>query len=326
MSADHNRKSRLQRYRTMLRIRAFEEACLEGLPTREIHGELHTAIGQEAIAAGMVEHLRTEDAMVSTHRNHAHGLAKGVDPHAYLAEIYERETGLCRGRGGHMHPFDPGVNFSATGIVGAGLPVAAGYAYGFKLEGRDAIAVAPIGDGAINTGGFHEAMNMAGAWKLPLVVLIENNRVAISVEIEKVSATATLAERAAAYGAWGRKIDGTDVDVVADAFGEAAAHARGGYGPAILEATCFRFQGHYEGDPDTYRTREERKRMRAENDPIVLYRAKLTGEGVANGPELGAIEDEEREMMRTILERVRGEPMPDVDTPLAYGFVEGRVR
>lgn len=195
----------LDRYRWMARMREFDLACLEGVPTGEIHGELHTGIGQEAIAAGMAGSLRQDDALVSTHRNHSHALAKGVDPRALMAEIYERTTGLCGGYGGHMHPFDPARNFSATGIVGASLPVALGYAYAIAAEGRDAIAVAVTGDAGSNHGTFHECMNIAAAWELPLVVVVENNRYGISVSSEDVIPTATIAERAAATTALARR-------------------------------------------------------------------------------------------------------------------------
>ncbi|MGA1718158.1 MAG: thiamine pyrophosphate-dependent dehydrogenase E1 component subunit alpha, partial [Aquiluna sp.] len=170
-----------QRYSYMVWMREFELACLEGVPTREIHGELHTAIGQEAIGAGMAGFLRADDAMCSTHRNHLHAIAKGVDMRKMLAEIFERESGLCGGFGGHMHLMDPSLKFSATGIVGAGMPVAAGHAYAARLRGSDNVAVAVVGDGAVNTGAFHEAMNIAGVLKLPMVVVVENNEWAISV-------------------------------------------------------------------------------------------------------------------------------------------------
>ncbi|MEQ8965469.1 MAG: thiamine pyrophosphate-dependent dehydrogenase E1 component subunit alpha [Azospirillaceae bacterium] len=309
-------------FAAMVRLRKFDEACLQGVPTHEIHGELHTGLGQEAIAAGMEPSLRPDDAVVSTHRNHYHGLVKGVPAEAMMAEIFEKETGLCGGYGGHMHPFDPERNFSATGIVGASLPVAAGYAYAYRLAGKDAIAVGVTGDGGTNTGGFHETLNMAGAWKLPLVVLVENNRLAISVDFHAVTATVDIETRAAAYGAWARSVDGTDVEAVRDAFAEAAAHARTGKGPAVLEASCYRFSGHYEGDHDSYRTREEKKRMRVENDPIPLYRERLIERGEAAAEELDAIDARLGEEAAAMLADVRAASMPDPKTALKPLFVE----
>lgn len=310
---------RLARHRWMLAMRAFDEACLDALRRGEIHGELHTGINQEAIGAAMAESLRPGDAVVSTHRNHFHGLAKGVPARAMLAEIMERETGLCRGRGGHMHPFDPERNFSATGIVGASLPVALGYAQAFRLRGEDGVAVGVTGDGGSHTGGFHETLVIAGARRLPLVALVENNALAISVEFAAVSPTATVSERAAAYGALGLLVDGTDVDATAEAFGEAMAHARSGAGPVVVEATCTRARGHFEGDPDSYRTKEEKRRLREERDPILLHRARLLADGVP-AEVLDRMGAEVREAMGAVLEEVRRDPLPDPGGALRHVF------
>jgi acetoin:2,6-dichlorophenolindophenol oxidoreductase subunit alpha len=315
-----NQPSLVEFYRSMLDMRHFEEACLEGVPTREIHGELHTGIGQEAIAAGVAPWLRREDALVSTHRNHLHGLAKGVDPRKLMAEIFERETGLCQGRGGHMHPFDPETRFSATGIVGSSIPIALGFAYAAQMEKSGAVAVAVAGDGASNTGAFHECLNMAGAWRLPLLVLVENNSYAISVRFDEVSATPTVAERASAYGAWGRRVDGTDVEAVYQAAAEAFDHMRGGHGPAILEATCHRFQGHYEGDHDTYRPREERKRMRVEHDPLTLAERRLTDSGLASEAEMRGWRAESKAGAQSLLAGVRQDPLPPATALMRHAF------
>ncbi len=312
----------LDRFRAMVRMRAFEEVCLEGVETGEIHGELHVGIGQEAVSAGMVGWLRDDDVVVSTHRSHLHAIAKGVPLRPMLAEIFEKETGLCRGRGGHMHLFDPAHNFSCTGIVGSSLGVALGYAYAAWLEGRDSVAVGVTGDGGTGGGAFHECLNIAGAWRLPLVVLVENNRYAISVPIEGNSASATIAERAGAYGAWGRVVDGTDVEAVADAFGEAVAHARGGRGAALLEATCYRFRGHYEGDLDRYRSTEEKEAALRDSDPIPIARCRLLDAGAASNAELDEIEADARAEMAALLTDIRGDPQPDPTRALEYVFVE----
>ncbi|MCB1495362.1 MAG: thiamine pyrophosphate-dependent dehydrogenase E1 component subunit alpha [Bauldia sp.] len=310
----------LDHYTLMWRMRAFEEACLEGFKSREIHGELHTGIGQEGIAAGIAPHLRRSDGLVSTHRNHLHALAKGVDPSALMAEIFEKETGLCRGRGGHMHPFDTSTNFSATGIVGASLPVALGYAYGFAKEARDDVGIAVTGDGGVNHGTFHECLNMAAAWRLPLVILVENNSYAISVPASAVTAPKAHWERAAAYGAKGWSVDGTDVAAVDGVCGEAIAYARAGNGPVVVEAFCHRFRGHYEGDADSYRPRAERNRMRDEGDPITKAEAALREAGLT-AELLDRTRDEARAEMGATLEKVRADAMPDASTALAYRFV-----
>lgn len=307
-------------YRHMLRIRHFEEACLAGVASGEIHGELHTAIGQEAIAAGMVGVLRDDDALVSTHRNHGHGIAKGVPLEPMLAEIFEKETGLCGGFGGHMHLFDPERRFSTTGIVGATLPVALGHAYAAELEGSDAVAVAVSGDGGVNTGGFHESLNLAGALKLPLVVLVENNDWAISVVSSEVSAVGS-AERAPAYAAWGTRVDGTDPIAVAEAFGEAVARARRGEGPSIVEATAQRFRGHYEGDPDLYRTPEQKEAMAAK-DPLVIARRALQAQGV-DADHLDRLAAESQAEIDAILARVRAADQPDPARAHDHVFLGG---
>lgn len=299
------------RYRAMVRMRRFEEACLAGVTGREIHGEVHLGIGQEGIAAGMLGALTDQDALVSTHRNHLHALAKGVDPYRLLAEIFEKRTGLCGGFGGHMHIFDLPRRFSTTGIVGATLPVALGHAYAFRLNGGSGVAVAVTGDGGANTGGFHESLNMAGAWKMPLVVLIENNEWAISVPFEESTATATLAERAASYGAWGRRVDGLDVLAVAEAFSEAVDYARGGHGPAVLEATCYRFRGHYEGDPDMYRVADDRDTRRRERDPVRMTRERVIREGIADEATVHAAEQQIAGEIDAVLASVRQDSMPD---------------
>ena len=317
--------SLLEAFELMARMRQFEAVCLEGVPTREIHGELHVGVGQEAIAAAMAGALQRRDAVVSTHRCHLHGIAKGVPLYPMLAEVYERESGLCRGRGGHMHLFDAKNNFSTTGIVGSSVAVALGYAYAFAIEPSDeqagAVAVGVTGDGGANIGAFHESMNMAGAWRLPLVVLVENNRYAISVPIETVSATETIAERASAYGAWGRRVDGTDFEAVAEAFAEAVDHARSQRGPALLEATCHRFRGHFEGDADHYRTTAEKEAMR-DHDPLLLARSRLIKRGEATTQELDRIEAAAAHEMQTLLARVRADPLPQPSEAGRFVFVE----
>ena len=311
----------------MARMRQFEAVCLEGVPTREIHGELHVGVGQEAIAAGMAGALQRRDAVVSTHRCHLHGIAKGVPLYPMLAEVFERESGLCRGRGGHMHLFDAENNFSTTGIVGSSVAVALGYAYAFAIEPSNehgqssAVAVGVTGDGGANIGAFHESMNMAGAWRLPLVVLVENNQYAISVPIEAVSATETIAERASAYGAWGRRVDGTDFEAMAVAFAEAVDHARSRRGPALLEATCHRFRGHFEGDADHYRTKAQKEAMQA-HDPLLLARSRLIERGEATTEELDRIEADAAREMQTLLERVRADPLPQPSEASRFVFVE----
>lgn len=310
------------RYRLMLTMRAFEEACAEGIPTGELRGELHLADGQEAVAAGMVGALRADDWMVSTHRSHQHAIAKGVPLAPMMAEVYERATGLSRGKGGHVHLFDMKRRFSVTGIVGASLPVALGHAYASRLEDSDSIAVGITGDGGTNTGQFHETMNMAAIWRLPLVVLVENNHYAISVPAEEVIAGGGIAERAEAYGAWGRRVNGTDVEAVAAAFEEAVAHARRGGGPALLEAVCFRFRGHYEGDTDHYRKPAAKRHMLEVGDPLSITRRRLLERGEADEAALDTMENQVGARILDILREVRKAPAPAAGEAFRDVFAE----
>ena len=281
--------SLLDRYRLMCRMRAFEAACAEGIATGELRGELHLATGLEGVAAGMVGALRPGDWMVSTHRSHLHAIAKGVPIGPLLAEVYEKATGLSHGKGGHVHLFDLEHRFSTTGIVASSLPVALGHAYAARLDERDDVAIGITGDGGVNAGQFHETLNMAAIWSLPLVVLVENNDYAISVPATDAIAGPGIAARAEAYGIWGRRVDATDVEAMADAFAAAMRHARSGKGPALLEASCHRFRGHYEGDPDHYRSPGARAEMLARGDPIVIARQRLLETQAAAASVLDAI-------------------------------------
>lgn len=309
------------RYRLMVLMRRFEEACLTGVASKEIHGELHTAIGQEAIAVALSEHMREHDALASTHRNHLHAIAKGIPLRPLMAEIFEKETGMCGGFGGHMHLFDRERHFSTTGIVGASLPVALGHAYAAKLRGSDAVSFAVVGDGSVNAGGFHETMNMASVLGLALVVVIENNEWAISVPFSAASSTATLAERAVAYNAPGERVNGLDVEATSEAIGRAVAHARS-TGPAIVEAMCFRFRGHYEGDLDLYRSQEEKSDRIATQDPLVLTRARLLATGVDDAT-LTALEESATSEIAELLASVRLDSQPNRNTAHDHVFASG---
>jgi pyruvate dehydrogenase E1 component alpha subunit len=310
----------IETYRRMCTMRRFEEACAEGVATGELRGELHLAVGQEGIAAGMAEHLRASDWVVGTHRSHLHAIAKGVPLLPLMAEVYEKRTGLAGGKGGHLHLFDLEHRFSTTGIVGSSVPVALGHAYAARLAGTDDVAVGITGDGGVNTGQFHESLNMAALWKLPLVLLVENNLYAISVPAKDAIAGPGIAGRAGAYGAWGLRVDGTDVEAFAAAFGEAVARARRGDGPALIEATCHRFRGHYEGDSDHYRTEVQKREMLEQGDPLAIARTRILERGDADEAELAAIEEQTRAEIRSLLEIVRAAPDPSPGEALTDVF------
>src|SRR6516225_11727449 len=246
-------------YRTMLLIRRCEEQLARSHQRGLIHGACHTYGGQEAIAAGVCAHLRGDDVVFSTHRGHGHALAKGVPPRALFAELFGRSTGCSQGRGGSMHLFAPEVGLMGTsGIVGPCILQAAGAGYSFKLLKKDCVAVAFFGDGAVNNGAFHEGLNLAGIWKLPVLFVCENNQFATEVPFEHVAGNPSVAGRGAIYGMPGIEVDGNDIQDVHKIAGEAIRRARDGLGATLIECKTYRTRAHAEGMGDFgYRTKEE---------------------------------------------------------------------
>src|SRR4051794_37347590 len=237
----------LSLYRTMLLIRRCEEQLAKSHQRGLIHGACHTYVGQEAIAAGVCAHLRIEDAVFSTHRGHGHALAKGVSPEQLIAELFGRATGCSRGRGGSMHLFEPEVGLMGTsGIVGPCILQAAGAGYSFKLLKTDGVAVAFFGDGAVNNGAFHEGLNLAAIWKLPVLFVCENNQFATEVPFHESAGNPSVATRGAAYGLPGYEVDGNDVEAVHALAGEAVRRARSGEGPTLIECKTYRTRPHAE--------------------------------------------------------------------------------
>ncbi|MBY0523791.1 MAG: dehydrogenase E1 component subunit alpha/beta [Gemmataceae bacterium] len=249
----------LHLYRQMQVIRQCEEQLAKSHQRGLIHGACHTYIGQEAIAVGVCAHLRADDAVFSTHRGHGHALAKGMPPAELIAELYGRATGCSRGRGGSMHLFAPEIGMMGTsGIVGPCILQAAGAGYSFKLLKTDRVAVAFFGDGAVNNGAFHEGLNLAGIWKLPVLFVCENNQYATEIPFNYAAGSPTVASRAASYGLPGFALDGNDVEAITAVAGEAVQRARGGGGATLIECKTYRTRAHAEGMGDfTYRTREE---------------------------------------------------------------------
>jgi TPP-dependent pyruvate/acetoin dehydrogenase alpha subunit len=305
-------------YRRMIEFRAFEELVGEGVRDGLIHGEIHLAIGQEAVAAGLEPYLRAGDAMVSTHRPHLHALIAGVDPVRLLGEIFERADGLCGGKGGHMHLFDAERSFMCTGIVGASALLALGYALHRKREMPQAMSVAVLGDGAVNHGTFSESLNIAALWALPVLFLIEDNGYAISVR-RSASTAGEVRRRGEAYGIPAWACDGTDPEAVWAAAGPAVARIRAGEGPAILVALVHRFRGHYEGDLDHYRTEAEREQMRAEHDPLARWRQRLSASG-ASGADLDSMAESGQQRVREWVAHARAMPWPEPADALAGVF------
>ncbi|HVW79380.1 MAG TPA: dehydrogenase E1 component subunit alpha/beta [Mycobacteriales bacterium] len=290
-------------HRRMLVVRGFEERVAALYRDGEVPGFVHLSIGQEASAVGACWPLRTDDVITSTHRGHGHCLAKGLDPLGMFAELMAKDGGTNRGRGGSMHIADPRLGiFGANGIVAAGLPIAGGAALAAQLRGNGSVAVAFFGDGAVAQGAFHEAVNLAAVWRLPVIFCCENNGYA---EFSSAASqhVATLEQRAAGYGVRYAGVDGTDVVAVAEAMAAVVDRARAGEGPVILEAATHRWHGHYEGDPQRYRTAEEIEAL-AEHDPIVLHRRRLLDAGVSEA-DIAAVEQAVAEELDAALASAR---------------------
>ena len=305
-------------YRRLLQFRKFEEIVGDGVRSGAIHGEMHLAIGHEAIAVGIEPLVRRGDAIISTHRPHLHALVAGVDPCVLLAELYERDGGLSGGKGGHMHLFDPDHNFMCTGIVGASAPLALGYAYERMLRESDEIAICVIGDGAANHGTFAESLNMAALYDLPVIFIVEDNGYAISVARSSSSA-GEIHRRGESHGIPGWRCDGRRVHEVRSVAQDAFAHVRDGHGPAILVAECERFRGHYEGDIDHYRSSTEKESF-PERDPILLAGKVMAEAGISKG-ELENIESQVESEINAWLEEVLQKPLPDPAQALNGVFV-----
>ena len=263
-------------FREMLLIRRFEEKVEERFRAGELPGFLHVAIGQEAVAVGVCRALEERDVMASTHRAHGHTLARGTPPNALMAELYGKVEGCSRGYGGSMHLYDvERGNLGANAVVGGGLPGIVGAALAFKLRGEDRVALAFFGDGATNIGTFHESLNLAQLWGVPAVFVCENNHWAESTPASQHLPIRDLEQRAVAYGMESTKVDGQDVEAVYGATAQALEHARSGRGPFFLLCETYRLVGHYVGDPQVYRPKDELARLRETEDPIDKLRERL---------------------------------------------------
>src|SRR2546421_4767947 len=270
---------------TMYRIRAFEEKVDELFMSGQMHGTTHLSIGQEGAAVGAMRALRDDDCITSTHRGHGHFIAKGADISLMMAELLGKETGYCRGRGGSMHIADVQMgHLGANGIVGGGMPIATGVGLSMKLQGIDRICLCIFGDGAANEGSFHEAINMAAVWDLPVVFLCENNQYGMSMSTQRAMRNETVAQRAAAYGIPGELVDGNDVLAVYTTVSNAVQRARSGQGPSLLEARTYRIKGHAKSDANLYRTRDEIRQWQ-QRDPIQLFAKLLIARGMLSQSE-----------------------------------------
>ncbi len=308
-------------YRQMLTIRRTEEQIARSYQAGLIPGACHTYVGEEAIAAGVCAHLRGEDTIFSTHRGHGHALAKGVPVRELIAELFGKSTGCARGRGGSMHLFSPEIGLMGTsGIVGPCILQAAGAAYTFKLLETDRVSVAFFGDGGVSNGAFHEGLNMAAIWQLPVVFVLEDNRYATEVAFEYATRNTNIARRSEGYGVTGVQVDGNDVLDVHEKAGDAVLRAREGGGPTLLDCKTYRTRPHAEGMRDTgYRTQEELQAWKT-RDPIALLAGKLMDGGIAGREALDGIETEVRSEVEKGVEFARNSPWPDPATVADHVF------
>ncbi|HET6814009.1 MAG TPA: thiamine pyrophosphate-dependent dehydrogenase E1 component subunit alpha [Actinomycetota bacterium] len=282
----------------MWTIRRFEEAVDEMFARGLLYGTMHLSIGQEASATGACLALRDDDVITSTHRGHGHCIAKGADLGRMMAELLARDTGYCRGRGGSMHIADVSKgNLGANGIVAGGIPIAVGAALALKLQGSDKVALSFFGDGATSEGAFHESVNLAAIWDLPVVFVCENNHYGMSMSVEEVSRLERVADRAAGYAIPGGTVDGNDVQEVYEAVAQAVAHARAGQGPTLIEAVTYRWKGHSKSDQNLYRTREEIESWR-QRDPIDRFEQAVLEAGTLDQGEVQKLRDQARDAVR----------------------------
>ena len=319
----------LELYRNMVKIRTMEERIgvvyYEGkLPAFDIAagpipGEMHLSSGQEGVAVGVLSHLRPEDVLVGSHRSNGEIIAKGADMNKTMAEFFGKATGYCKGKGGHMHVFDPDLHFGVGGIIGGGMPHAVGAALTFKKRGLDRVAVAMFGDGAANAGAFHESLNLAAVWKLPVIFVVEDNLYAISVPKQASTSVRSNAERGAAYGIPSAQVDGQDVVAVYEVAGQAIERARRGEGPSLIEALCYRFRGHFEGDPELYLQKGEKESWK-KRDPIVILGDQMKAQGWLTDEQAEAIQAEMTQLVADAETFARQSPYPAPEEALEDVF------
>lgn len=303
----------LAMYRMMVRIREFEESCPKLYSEGKMGGFLHLYSGQEAVAVGAAQAIRPDDYMIGAYREHGLLLAKGAGPERVMAELFGRATGVSKGKGGSMHLGDADLRFmGGYGIVGGHLPLAVGIGYAIQYRGSDEVVICFFGDGATNQGVFHEAMNMAALYHVPVVFVCENNGYGIGTSVSRASAVTELYKKSCAYETPGVKVDGMDPLAVYQAVRQAADKARDGGGPSYIEAVTYRFRGHSISDPGTYRSEQEKK-LWQERDPIPNFGASLIKQQLCSAEELDRIREEEREGIVQAIRFAEESPEPSQD-------------
>jgi pyruvate dehydrogenase E1 component alpha subunit len=306
----------IEMYRTMVRIRRFEERVAREFADGNIPGSVHSYIGEEAVAAGAIAHLRTDDYILSTHRGHGHLIAKGGKTDLMMAELFAKKTGYNLGKGGSMHIADVDIGIlGAMGIVGSGIPIATGAGLSAKMRGTDQATICFFGDGASNIGRFHEGINLASVWSLPVIFICENNLYAVSVPQSYSMKIRDIADRAVSYGIPGVAVDGMNVIAVYETVGEAVARARRGEGPTLVECKTYRYRGHAEGLPSPYRTKEEVEEW-MKKDPIKTYTEKLIEMKVLTKKRADEIDQEMLDEMDQAVKFAQESPFPEPEETL----------
>lgn len=300
----------LAAYDTMLRIRAFEEEAVSAQKQGLVLGAIHPSIGQEAVASGVCLNLGRNDVLLTTHRGHGHALAKGADANAMMCELLGREGGTCHGKGGSMHIADLSKGMmGANGIVGGGPPLICGAALSAKYLKTGGVAVAFIGDGASNQGTTHESFNLANVWKLPAIFVVEDNGYA-EATASKWSVAGNQVDRAKGYGMPAYEVDGHDFFAVWEAAREAIERARDGGGPSLIHSRLNRYYGHFEGDAMSYRAPGEVEKVRAEKDPLMLFRNRVSEAGLLDGPAMDAVDKASRDRIAQVLAEAKAGALP----------------
>ena len=319
-----SRDELLNLHHQMVLLRRFEEKAAEEYTLGKIGGFLHLYIGQEANGAGIISALQPDDYILAGYREHGYALLKGLTPRAVMAELFGKATGCSKGKGGSMHMYSDELHLiGGQAIVGAQLVMAAGIGFAIQYQEQQRVAVALFGDGAVDEGAFHEAMNLAALWKLPVVFICENNQYSMGMAVAKAWSVPTLEPRAAAYGVPYRVVDGMDLLAVREVVTEARARAVRGEGPTLIEANTYRFRGHSMADPAYYRTREEEKLWRTTRDPIALFEDKLKAAGIMRDEDIKAANDNVDETVEDAVRFADESPDPTPDDLYADVTLEG---
>jgi len=306
-----DRETLLRIYQEMVLARRFEEKAAEAYSSGKIGGFCHLYIGQEAVAIGALSAIRKDDYVLTSYREHAHAIAKGMTPESVMAELYGKAGGCSKGKGGSMHMFDSEVNFlGGHGIVGGQIPLATGVAFATKYKGTDQVTLCFFGEAAVNQGAFHESLNMAQLWKLPCIYICENNQYGMGTSLKRAMSLQNIAQKGDAYELAAEFVDGMDVLAVREATQRAVERARKDYLPTLLEVRTYRFMGHSMSDPGNYRTRAEIE-LHQERDPIKLFAASLKEEGVLTDAEFDEIEAKVKEQVERSVQFAEDSPLPD---------------